>query len=65
MTTMQHRVIIYCEDDEVARFQYAIHAHHAVTALSKFDTRQWRLVDTRFVDEGMAEYRYQNGKEVA
>lgn len=59
---MNHRVIIYCEDDEVARFQYAIHAHHALTALSKFDSRRWRLFDTRF--ERMAEYRYQNGKEV-
>lgn len=62
---MNHRVIIYCEDDEVARFQYAIHAHHALTALSKFDSRRWRLVDTRFADSLMAEYRYQNGKEVA
>jgi hypothetical protein len=62
---MNHRVIIYCEDDEVARFQYAIHAHHALTALSKFDSRQWRLVDTRFADELIAQYRYQNGKEVA
>jgi hypothetical protein len=62
---MNHRVIIYCEDDEVARFQYAIHAHHAITALSKFDSRHWRLVDTRFPDDGMAEYRYQNGKEVS
>jgi hypothetical protein len=58
---MNHRVIIYCEDDEVARFQYAIHAHHALTALSKFDSRQWRLVDTRFAEE-VVEYHYRNGK---
>lgn len=61
MTTMKHRVIIYCEDDEAARFQYSIDAHQALVALTKFDTRRWCLVDTRFTDDVIRIF-YQNGK---
>jgi hypothetical protein len=43
----EHRVILYCGKDEVARFRYAIHAHHAAKSLSAHDEWQWRLVDTR------------------
>jgi hypothetical protein len=58
---MEHRVILYCGDDEAARFQYAIHAHHAAKALSAHDGEQWRLVDTRPMT-GPETHRYARGE---
>lgn len=58
---MEHRVILYCGKDEAARFQYAIHAHHAAKALSALDEWQWRIVDTRPAT-GSETHRYQRGE---
>ena len=62
---MNHRVIVYCGDYEAARFQYAIQAHIAATALSKADGNQWRVVDPRLSSDGPTTWRYRNGKEEA
>ena len=58
---MDHRVILYCGKDEVARFRYAIHAHIAAKSLSAHDEWQWRLVDTR-PWTGSATHRYARGE---
>lgn len=57
---MEHRVILYCGKDEAARFQYAIHAHHAAKALSAVDDMEWRIVDTRPAT-GAGTHRYIRG----
>jgi hypothetical protein len=53
---MEHRVILYRGNDEAARFQYGIHAHHAAKALSAQDEEQWRIVDTRTADATTIRY---------
>jgi hypothetical protein len=61
---MEHRVILYCGKDEAARFQYAIHAHFAARALSGGSDDVWKIVDTRFKDEGLPTPRYYNGEYI-
>ena len=60
---MEHRVILYCGKDEAARFQYAIHAHHAAKALSALDEWQWRIVDMRPAT-GPETHRYERGESI-
>lgn len=60
----EHRVILYCNNDEAARFQYAIHAHFAAKALSGASDDVWKIVDTRFKDERLPSPRYYNGEYI-
>lgn len=71
MTINPHYKMLICLDvrdhelrrwDTVARFEYGIHAMMAAQALSKDDSRDWRVVDYRADAEKPTTLIYSEGK---